>query len=71
MIFQIHIPVLDIADGSRTASGVEQIVDNDPVSVFGEVALLFGLFQQDQQFRIGVGFLYCVFLFDVGDADLC
>ena len=71
MVFQIHILVLNVADGSRTAACVEQIVDDDPVPVFSEIALLLRLFQQDQQFRIGVGFLNRVFLFNVGDADRC
>lgn len=48
---QIHIPVLDIADSSRAASAVHQEINNDPVSIVAEGAVLLRPFQQSQRKR--------------------
>ena len=62
---QIHIPVLDIADRGRTASAVHQEINNDPVSIVAEGAVLFRLFQQSQQFIVCIRFLDGFLVFDV------
>ena len=62
---QINVPVLDVADGSRSTTAVHQEIDDNPTAIFTEITVLFRLLQQRLQLRIAVCLFYRVLLADV------
>ena len=64
---QVHIPVLDVPKGRRTAAGVQKIIDNDPVAIFAELTVFPWASHKSRQFRIGVCFLDRFLLFQIWD----
>jgi hypothetical protein len=40
---QINVPVLDVADGSRSTPAIQQEIDDNPTAILAEIAMLFWL----------------------------
>lgn len=68
LIRQRNIPVLNTADGSRTAAGIDQEVHNHPIPKFAEITVLCRLLQKSNQFFVCVRPFYGFLVLNIGKA---
>ena len=65
LFIQKDILVLDVSEGRRTATAVQQKIDNHPIPINGKSTGGRGAFQQNEQFFVGVGLLDSFHLFEL------
>ena len=66
MLFQIHIAVFDVADGSGTAARVQQEIDDNPIAIDRETAIRGRRLQKHKEVFIRVSLLDGLFGFVFG-----